>query len=1261
LRHKQIKIWSIFIACIASLAVVNTVYSIELTQSISISATNSSYDGQDLIVNGSILTIDGTHQFNSVQLINNAVLTHSLSPASRLEITSSTFIIDASSRIDLTGKGLLPTAAVTGSSGGSYGGRGGIYVNGGTTNPVFGSPTLPTDLGIGGIGVEGATTYGGGSIKITTDNLTLHGQIIADGQGFNTFFRSQGGGSGGSILLNVGELSGNGSLKSSGGSGYTFYGGGGGGGGRIAVYYDSANFDFQNNIINLGGVCKPLFGEYGENGSIYIEQKTTANNQPPVVNAGSSLAVQEESSVTLTGSATDIDGTIISYNWTQLSGPIVSLINADTSTVSFSAPVVLSADSPTVLQFRLSAVDDQGAIASADTSIGVLAVNALPLADAGSDFNADENSIVYLAGSGSDSDGSIAQHQWTQISGTPVTLISDMRATASFTAPTVKTITQLGFQLTVTDNESDIQTDNVLVTVNPVNNTPVASIINASSVDENTFTTLDGSTSSDSDGVITEYHWTQLSGPAVTLTSTTRPNIGFTTPLVYQDTTLSFRLDIIDDENGTASSITSLTVLDINTDDDTDGMLDSWEMQYFSTLTHNGATDTDNDGASDLQEFNFGTDPTQEQPPAQPAIASPDNIEVTSLQPILTLVNPNQHAGFPVTYEFEVYSDATMTNLITASSGSALSWMTDTILSDNSQYYWRARATGATLFSDWVNSSFFVNTINDAPGAFNISYPQDGVWVSSFTPTLSVTNSTDIDGDTLSYEFEVYANSVLITASGNISANSSGTTSWTVELPLQENTIYLWRAIVTDEHGLSTISSSEPMIFINTVNDAPAAPLLNTPGNDSEVTNLYTNLVVNNAVEPEGEPVYYSFELDTTNTFDSINKQSSGSMTEASVTTSWSVDGLLDNTWYYWRAKASDGTAESAWTNARFFVNQFNDAPGIAKALNPGDHAWTGSLQPTLEVYPAIDLDGDALSYEFNVYQVLNTGIGPELITSGISTNTYWQLDTLISESGYYYWQARAIDEHGLAGEWSNLVIFFADDDGINDAPQIQLKDLKQNVHDESEEDDDDQDENEISAIEINWTDYDPDSNAGISLYYDTDQYGEDGVLIALDIIEDPDGDSDRYFWDITQIPAGVYFVYAIIDDGNTSSVNYSNNAILIGDGGGMPFLTFKNSESENESKRNQRAMIAWQDIDSNSNANISLFYDIDNTGFDGSLITSGIEEDSKGNGDHFLWDTSMLLEGNYYIYAVISDETYSYRIYSDKPFNIQHHGQSDR
>ena len=44
-------------------------------------------------------------------------------------------------------------------------------------------------------------------------------------------------------------------------------------------------------------------------------------------------------------------------------------------------------------------------------------------------------------------------------------------------------------------------------------------------------------------------------------------------------------------------------------DSDHDSMDDDWEMTYFGDLSHDGTADTDGDGMTDLQEFQAGTNP----------------------------------------------------------------------------------------------------------------------------------------------------------------------------------------------------------------------------------------------------------------------------------------------------------------------------------------------------------------------------------------------------------------------------------------------------------------------------------------------------------------------------------------------------------------------------------------------------------------------------------------------------------------------------
>lgn len=91
-----------------------------------------------------------------------------------------------------------------------------------------------------------------------------------------------------------------------------------------------------------------------------------------------------------------------------------------------------------------------------------------------------------------------------------------------------------------------------------------------------------------------------------------------------------------------------------------------------------------------------------------------------------------------------------------------------------------------------------------------------------------------------------------------------------------------------------------------------------------------------------------------------------------------------------------------------------------------------------------------------------------------------------------------------------------------------------------------------------------------------------------------------------------------------------------------IPGITVTSPSNAVASRSNLR--IKWVDYDSDNNASISLYYDNDTTGYNGTLIASGISEDSAVN--EYLWNVSGLADGVYYVYARIQDSTttaYSY------------------
>ena len=145
-----------------------------------------------------------------------------------------------------------------------------------------------------------------------------------------------------------------------------------------------------------------------------------------------------------------------------------------------------------------------------------------------------------------------------------------------------------------------------------------------------------------------------------------------------------------------------------------------------------------------------------------------------------------------------------------------------------------------------------------------------------------------------------------------------------------------------------------------------------------------------------------------------------------------------------------------------------------------------------------------------------------------------WTIPPALNDRTWYWWRAQAQDEHGATSEWTNGSGFFVNDKGVDDPPTITL--IEPSAPMLTKE----------TSLTITWDDNDPDSNATIALYYDTDSTGEDGTLIVDSLTEDPDGASDSYIWDMNAMEDGTYYVYATITDGTSSDASYAQGAITI-------------------------------------------------------------------------------------------------------------------
>ncbi|MFP2995820.1 Ig-like domain-containing protein, partial [Spongiivirga sp. MCCC 1A20706] len=351
--------------------------------------------------------------------------------------------------------------------------------------------------------------------------------------------------------------------------------------------------------------------DFSNNATVTITiNGVNSTNNPPVANAGPDQPAAPSTlpSFTLNGSGSTDDGTIVSYLWTQIGGPSVTITNPNSNitTVTGYAP-------STTYTFELTVTDD-GSPALSDTDTVIVTTQALPntppIANAGPDQPAVSSGALNftLNGTGSSDDGTIVSYLWELVGAGSVTITNPNSATTTVTGFTPGE--SYTFQLTVTDDGSPAlsDTDTVTVTIeNLPNNAPLA---NAGPDQPNissaaTSFTLNGTSSTD-DGTIVSYLWELVSPGSVTISN---PNNATTTVTGFSlGTSYTFQLTVTD--NGSpALTDTDTVIITIDPNQDpTAGIRIVSRTGDFApeTITFSGDTSTDPENQSLTYSWDFG-------------------------------------------------------------------------------------------------------------------------------------------------------------------------------------------------------------------------------------------------------------------------------------------------------------------------------------------------------------------------------------------------------------------------------------------------------------------------------------------------------------------------------------------------------------------------------------------------------------------------------------------------------------------------------
>ncbi len=280
-------------------------------------------------------------------------------------------------------------------------------------------------------------------------------------------------------------------------------------------------------------------------------------NESPTAEAGSNVKITEPtSSTTLSGSALDNDGVIMTYAWSQVSGPNTAVIQS-----AALASTLLTGLIPGTYVFQLTVTDDDGATGTDVVTVTVLAApNVLPQANAGpdKDITLPTNSTTFN-GLVQDIDGTIVSITWTKISGPSGGAIAS--PTAAVTNITGLLEGTYEYELAVADDDGGTGSDRVKIIVRaaiPPNKAPTANAgANVVLTLPANSTTLSGS-GADTDGTISSYLWEKVSGP--TGGTIGSPSSASTTISSLVQGVYEYRLTVTDDDGATAIDLVQITV-----------------------------------------------------------------------------------------------------------------------------------------------------------------------------------------------------------------------------------------------------------------------------------------------------------------------------------------------------------------------------------------------------------------------------------------------------------------------------------------------------------------------------------------------------------------------------------------------------------------------------------------------------------------------------------------------------------------------------
>jgi hypothetical protein len=331
-------------------------------------------------------------------------------------------------------------------------------------------------------------------------------------------------------------------------------------------------------------------------------------------------------------------------------------------------------------------------------------------------------------------------------------------------------------------------------------------------------------------------------------------------------------------------------------------------------------------------------------PPSQPqADQPPSGSTLDTSTPILAVNNSNDPDGDDLSYYFEVW-DEYIDNVVSSSpaipeGSGTTSWQVDPPLPRGDGYYWRCRSHDGIDYANWMSwSAFYLSGTGDNnPPNSPVHYlPKEGDTLVGASHVLIVFNASDPDGDVLTYDFRVSANSQMTQVVEQVAGVIEGsflTTSYMTETNLNDGNTYYWQSRAYDGQDWSAWTESKSFVHYDIAVYAEDIPTPVSPQEGETVMTLRPTF----KLQTDETDVGVNFYFETADNQQFNQPLVSGPVAGERSFTVWNPEqSLRANSTYYWRARAES----SGWSDLiSFFVG--SDIHIAPNPFKPREHGET--------------------------------------------------------------------------------------------------------------------------------------------------------------------------------------------------------------------------------------------------------------------------------------------------------------------------------